>query len=415
MTFKDFIQTADETHNFAVTSSEWVSFINKNGKKFVCPLDELEQCLQSLWIHGNVVKNTLENNWEYNETKFRAAFEKAFEKDTNNSVVSNSGSQTQSTVKCLQLYAYYLLGKKPIEGQIEADILSESSLDALFYVNNIGSDFTAWLGDIKDLTSPLISAYTKALGETLSKAAKKNLFRISSQELFQKLQNIIFEDQKFISDNTKNIETFQNACRCYVEFLTRESKIDPLKLTSACEAPGLKFPDSVMTRFVAALLAKPFVILTGLSGSGKTKLAQAFVRWISKPISQKGTSFKVGDEIKVSRSTYKVLDVDRLGLKINQGGQDSITFLPFDLIDSWCEVIVEKGFTDSTPSQTIQQAVLEKGIPYSSTLNSFHSPLIALAFRSSRMRLRKLWHSTSLFQLVRIGQITNICWAMRMH
>lgn len=34
------------------------------------------------------------------------------------------------------------------------------------------------------------------------------------------------------------------------------------------------------TRFISSLLAKPFVILTGLSGSGKTKLAQAFAKWI---------------------------------------------------------------------------------------------------------------------------------------
>ena len=33
-------------------------------------------------------------------------------------------------------------------------------------------------------------------------------------------------------------------------------------------------------RFTASLLTKPFVILTGLSGSGKTKLAQIFARWI---------------------------------------------------------------------------------------------------------------------------------------
>lgn len=33
-------------------------------------------------------------------------------------------------------------------------------------------------------------------------------------------------------------------------------------------------------RFIASLLTKPFVILTGLSGSGKTKLAQAFAMWI---------------------------------------------------------------------------------------------------------------------------------------
>lgn len=39
---------------------------------------------------------------------------------------------------------------------------------------------------------------------------------------------------------------------------------------------------SITIRFLASLLTKPFVILTGLSGSGKTKLAQAFAKWICK-------------------------------------------------------------------------------------------------------------------------------------
>ena len=37
---------------------------------------------------------------------------------------------------------------------------------------------------------------------------------------------------------------------------------------------------NLILRFVSALLTKPFVILTGLSGSGKTKLAQSFAMWI---------------------------------------------------------------------------------------------------------------------------------------
>lgn len=43
---------------------------------------------------------------------------------------------------------------------------------------------------------------------------------------------------------------------------------------------GLIYSKELITRFTASLLTKPFVILTGLSGSGKTKLAQAFVQWI---------------------------------------------------------------------------------------------------------------------------------------
>lgn len=49
---------------------------------------------------------------------------------------------------------------------------------------------------------------------------------------------------------------------------------------------GLIFSTNLIQRFVASLLSKPFVILTGLSGSGKTKLAQAFVQWICQDESQ---------------------------------------------------------------------------------------------------------------------------------
>ena len=34
------------------------------------------------------------------------------------------------------------------------------------------------------------------------------------------------------------------------------------------------------TRYISSLVTKPFVLLSGLSGSGKTKLAQAFAQWI---------------------------------------------------------------------------------------------------------------------------------------
>jgi 5-methylcytosine-specific restriction enzyme B len=49
---------------------------------------------------------------------------------------------------------------------------------------------------------------------------------------------------------------------------------------------GLKYSEFLTTRFVASITTKPFAILTGLSGSGKTKLAQAFVQWICKDESQ---------------------------------------------------------------------------------------------------------------------------------
>lgn len=48
----------------------------------------------------------------------------------------------------------------------------------------------------------------------------------------------------------------------------------------AAQDAKLRYDDNLVRRFVCALMAKPFVVLTGLSGSGKTKLADAFTQWI---------------------------------------------------------------------------------------------------------------------------------------
>ena len=48
----------------------------------------------------------------------------------------------------------------------------------------------------------------------------------------------------------------------------------------------LSYKKAFLSRFVASLLAKPFVILTGLSGSGKTKLAEAFAKWLGTPFGE---------------------------------------------------------------------------------------------------------------------------------
>ncbi|HYN78577.1 MAG TPA: hypothetical protein VES73_12385, partial [Lamprocystis sp. (in: g-proteobacteria)] len=46
-------------------------------------------------------------------------------------------------------------------------------------------------------------------------------------------------------------------------------------------AVGLRVSHPVLLRFMAALAAKPFLILGGLSGSGKTRLSQALAHWLT--------------------------------------------------------------------------------------------------------------------------------------
>ena len=63
-------------------------------------------------------------------------------------------------------------------------------------------------------------------------------------------------------------------------------KLDLTTFIKQLKSSGLTYSNELITRFCSSLLTKPFVILTGLSGSGKTKLAQAFVQWICRDENQ---------------------------------------------------------------------------------------------------------------------------------
>jgi hypothetical protein len=61
---------------------------------------------------------------------------------------------------------------------------------------------------------------------------------------------------------------------------TNQISFDSKTFETHTKKAGLIFSSQLIQRFVASLCTKPFVICSGLSGSGKTKLAQAFVQWI---------------------------------------------------------------------------------------------------------------------------------------
>ncbi|MBF4492144.1 hypothetical protein IR010_06285 [Flavobacterium sp. MR2016-29] len=91
------------------------------------------------------------------------------------------------------------------------------------------------------------------------------------------------------------------------EFISQESnlkKISDLKLNTneiinfsgnelsyyvfykKTQESNLNFSSSLILRFIASLTSKPFLILSGLSGSGKTKIAQTFAQWICEDNNQ---------------------------------------------------------------------------------------------------------------------------------
>lgn len=50
---------------------------------------------------------------------------------------------------------------------------------------------------------------------------------------------------------------------------------------ASCDIVGLRITKRTTINTISSLLSKRFIIITGLAGSGKTKIAQAFARWIT--------------------------------------------------------------------------------------------------------------------------------------
>ena len=101
--------------------------------------------------------------------------------------------------------------------------------------------------------------------------------------------NLSFNNLKnFFEDKFPNYR-LKNVYGKYVLIKLEESKkelFNILNFQKCLEDSGLIFQKKLITRFISSLITKPFVILSGLSGSGKTKLAQAFSQWICQDDSQ---------------------------------------------------------------------------------------------------------------------------------
>ncbi|CAM3795993.1 hypothetical protein FLGE108171_15295 [Flavobacterium gelidilacus] len=82
------------------------------------------------------------------------------------------------------------------------------------------------------------------------------------------LKNLLVQQRKKVSVISENI-TLEKQVNFKISYFQ-----------DSCEKAGLNYNDVLILRFISSLSSKPFVILSGLSGSGKTKIAQSFVQWI---------------------------------------------------------------------------------------------------------------------------------------
>jgi hypothetical protein len=121
------------------------------------------------------------------------------------------------------------------------------------------------------------------------------------------------------------------------------------------EAANFHCGEEFLRRFVASLLAKRFVILTGLAGSGKTKLAQAFARW-STPRVASGDPFQTGARLNAS---YRVTDADRIAVEFSNNKEEKVV-LPRGLIDEWADFLTNNPTLTETSSKEVREKFIRE-------------------------------------------------------
>ena len=171
---------------------------------------------------------------------------------------------------------------------IKTDGMSETAWD--------GPAYLIKLSDFIELDPPINRA------ELLNNIHKKNLIKISEEsEVFYNsqlnlrqgayltpcpLELAVLINSIYFDKSGSNLPHFTSKMITNYKDNAQQELFDKRNFIKDLKQSGLHYTEELVTRFVASLLTKPFVLLTGLSGSGKTKIAQSFVQWICEDKSQ---------------------------------------------------------------------------------------------------------------------------------
>lgn len=140
-------------------------------------------------------------------------------------------------------------------------------------------------------------------------------------------------------------------------------------------------PRQLALRILASLASKQFLILTGLSGSGKTQIAVALAKWLLPPAKCQDV-FRPGAEIQSANKTYYVEKSDSHSVEFwNSKEIEEVikVTLPREVITEWSDYIQKNDIPQSTSAREIRE-VVKKTSKFSDQLHSFETHLKAAAF-----------------------------------
>jgi len=260
--------------------------------------------------------------------------------------------------------------------------IKEARIKIENYNNTDENELRNYLGEPVHINqSPARIAYWYSFAGWGGLIIKQN----SDSDGFRHLEN---EKISLIKSHLSRNPSFQefinvdNWTRYYIGSYFRDienNKFDTSIFLNDTKKSGFYFNEIFIKRFICLLMSKPFILLTGLSGSGKTKIAQIFSSWLTPKFIEGDNRFEKGDTIISDRKVYKVIDSDNIAVTFLQEETGKKVTLPYGLIKEWVEIIKTEHYENDVSCRTIREKVAER-THYSTQLNSFESHLKASAF-----------------------------------
>lgn len=140
----------------------------------------------------------------------------------------------------------------------------------------------------KNLEGFIAGALPKgSLVRRITTNANKNGKKYEETNIFYKEYKISeLKEEDFIQNINLLLNFYNNCVSQYIGMEKETKNFAYIQFKNNANNSNLNFSEKLILRFIASLTSKPFVILSGLSGSGKTKIAQSFVQWICEDENQ---------------------------------------------------------------------------------------------------------------------------------
>ena len=168
----------------------------------------------------------------------------------------------------------------------------------------------------------------------------------------------------------KNPGTIDNPRKDHKQVVIQDSNMQfsVSKIISYIKDTGLIYSDNLIKRFAYSLLTKPFVILSGLAGSGKTQLALAFAKALVEneeeqmrvvPVGADWTNREplLGYPNALKQGEYVHPDSGVLQLLINSNDENNANKPFFLILDEMNLSYVERYFADFLSAMESHEAI----------------------------------------------------------